>query len=469
MKGKFILRIEDTDQTRFVEGAESYIREALAWAGISPDEGVAEGGDFGPYKQSERKALYAKHVKELIDSGHAYYAFDTPEELDEMRERLKENRVANPQYNAITRNQMKNSLTLANEEVNELIANGTPYVIRFKMPKNEDVRFQDIVRGWVVVNSTTLDDKILMKSDGMPTYHLANIVDDHMMEISHVIRGEEWLPSAPLHVLLYESLGWESPQFAHLPLLLKPDGNGKLSKRAADKLGFPIFPLNWNDPATEELSVGFKETGYIPEAFVNFLALLGWNPGGEKELFSMAELIEAFSLDRINKAGAKFDIEKAKWFNQQYLKSAPTDELTSQFIALFDQNIDENKAERVVNSLRERVTFLHEMKTAGDFYFNRPKAYDPKTVKKKWNELSKEKIQGFSEELIKTAQPSSHEVKQILVDYLSLDETPLGRVMPALRLALTGLGGGPDLMEIISILGPQEVHIRIKLAIEEIG
>ncbi len=467
--GKFILRIEDTDQTRFVEGAEDYIRKSLEWAGISPDEGVIEGGDFGPYKQSERKALYAKYAQQLIDSGNAYFAFDTPEELDEMRERLKENRVANPQYNAITRNQMKNSLTLSKEEVDELIANGTPHVIRFKMPKNEDVRFQDIVRGWVVVNSTTLDDKILMKSDGMPTYHLANIVDDHLMEISHVIRGEEWLPSAPLHVLLYESLGWEAPQFAHLPLLLKPDGNGKLSKRAADKLGFPIFPLNWNDPTTGELSVGFKETGYMPDAFINFLALLGWNPGGEQEIFSMDELIQAFSLDRINKAGAKFDIEKAKWFNQQYLKNALIDELSQEFINLFSEPIDAEKAKRVVNSLKERVTFLPEMKEAGDFYFNRPTEYDPKTVKKKWNDLAKEKLQGFSTELLKSESPDAEQVKEILIEYLSKDETPLGRVMPALRLALTGQAGGPDLMEIISILGPTEVAERINLAVEQIN
>ena len=466
--GKFILRIEDTDQTRFVEGAEEYIRQSLEWAGITPDEGVVEQGDFGPYKQSERKELYAQYAQQLLDSGHAYYAFDTPDELGEMREKLKKNRVANPQYNAITRNQMKNSLTLSKEEADELISSGTPYVIRFKMPKNEDIRFQDIVRGWVVVNSTTLDDKILLKSDGMPTYHLANIVDDHLMEISHVIRGEEWLPSAPLHVLIYESLGWKAPQFAHLPLLLKPDGNGKLSKRAADKLGFPIFPLNWNDPASGELSVGFKESGYIPEAFVNFLALLGWNPGGEQEIFSMSELIQFFSLDRINKSGVKFDIEKAKWFNQQYLKSTPVDQLTKEFVSLFSKKMDSDKAERVVNSLKERVTFLPEMKQAGDFYFNRPTVYDPKTVKKKWNNLAKQKVQGFATELLKSENPNAEEVKEILVNYLSKDETPIGKVMPALRLALTGAGGGPDLMEIISILGSNEVLRRINLASEQI-
>jgi glutamyl-tRNA synthetase len=337
--GTFILRIEDTDQNRFVEGAESYIEEALSWAGIVPDEGVSFGGKFGPYRQSERKDIYKKYAQQLLDEGKAYYAFDTPEELDAMRDRLKEARVANPQYNAVTRMQMSNSLTLTPEETQAKLDAGEPYVIRIKLPRNEDVRFKDVVRGWVVVNTATLDDKILMKSDGMPTYHMANIVDDHLMEITHVIRGEEWLPSAPLHIMLYQFLGWEAPEFAHLPLLLKPDGNGKLSKRAADQLGFPIFPLNWTDPQSGELSVGFRETGYLPDAFINFLALLGWNPGGEKELFSIDDLIDAFSLEKINKAGAKFDIEKAKWFNQQYLKFMSDDDLTDRFIALLDFEI----------------------------------------------------------------------------------------------------------------------------------
>lgn len=466
--GQFILRIEDTDQTRFVEGAEEYIRESLAWAGISPDEGVIEGGEFGPYKQSERKALYIEYAQKLIDSGNAYYAFDTPEELDEMRDRLKENRIANPQYNAVTRTQMKNSLTLSDDEVKKLMDAGAPYVLRFKMPKNEDVRFEDIVRGWVVVNSTTLDDKVLMKSDGMPTYHLANIVDDHLMQISHVIRGEEWLPSAPLHVLLYEAFGWETPQFAHLPLLLKPDGNGKLSKRAADKLGFPIFPLNWNDPASGELSVGFKEAGYLPDAFINFLALLGWNPGGEQETFSMDDLIQLFSLNKINKSGAKFDIEKAKWFNQQYLKSRPNEVLAQEFESLIGNEIAHETAVRVVASLKERVTFINEMVEAGRFYFERPVEYDAKTVRKKWNEIAIEKLQGFAAELSKYESVSAEEAKAVFSDYLAKDETPFGRVMPALRLSLTGQGGGPDLMEIISILGPEEVKARIERAIDNI-
>lgn len=467
-KGTFILRIEDTDQTRFVEGAEAYIREALAWAGISPDEGVVEGGKFGPYKQSERRELYAKYAQELVEKGRAYYAFDTPEELDEMRERLKANRIANPQYNAVTRSQMKNSLTMSKDDVNAMLAEGVPHVIRFKMPKNEDVRFEDQVRGWVVVNTTTLDDKILMKSDGMPTYHLANIVDDHLMEISHVIRGEEWLPSAPLHVLLYESFGWEPPIFAHLPLLLKPDGNGKLSKRAADQLGFPIFPLNWQDPESGELSIGFKEAGYLPDAFINFLALLGWNPGGDQELFSMSELIDLFSLDKINKSGAKFDIDKAKWFNQQYLKARPDKEIGSELKLLLDTDTSEEQLERVVASLKERVTFIAEMVEAGSFYFSVPEDYDTKTVRKKWDSLAVEKLQGFASELSAYESVSSEEAKELFSSFLAKDDTPFGKVMPALRLALTGQAGGPDLMEIISIVGPKEVTTRIELAIEKL-
>lgn len=468
-KGTFILRIEDTDQNRFVEGAESYIEKALQWAGIVPDEGVNVGGDFGPYRQSDRKGRYKAFADQLIEDGKAYYAFDTPAELDDMRDRLKEARVANPQYNAITRMQMKNSLTLSADEVNELIEQGHPYVVRIKLPRNEDVRFQDVVRGWVVVNTATMDDKVLLKSDGMPTYHLANIVDDHQMKISHVIRGEEWLPSAPLHVLLYDYLGWEKPEFAHLPLLLKPDGNGKLSKRAADKLGFPIFPLNWTDPVTQELSKGFQEEGYLPDAFINFLVLLGWNPGGEKELFSMEDLIELFSLEKIHKAGAKFDIEKAKWFNEQYLKNRPNEELAEQFVALINVPIEESKALAIVDALKERVTFVKEMREAGRFFFEAPESYDEKTVSKKWNRTAVDKLVGFASKLEGKGQINKEEARELLMSYLAEDETPLGRVMPALRLSLTGQAGGPDLMAIIEILGPSEVISRIQKATETIA
>lgn len=467
-KGTFILRIEDTDQNRFVEGAESYIEKALRWAGIVPDEGVNAGGDFGPYRQSDRKDRYKAFADQLIADDKAYYAFDTPTELDEMRDRLKEARVANPQYNAITRMQMKNSLTLSADDVNELIKQGQPYVVRIKLPRNEDVRFQDIVRGWVVVNTATMDDKVLLKSDGMPTYHLANIVDDHQMKISHVIRGEEWLPSAPLHVLLYEYLGWEKPEFAHLPLLLKPDGNGKLSKRAADKLGFPIFPLNWTDPVTQEISRGFQEEGYLPDAFINFLVLLGWNPGGETELFSMEDLIELFSLEKIHKAGAKFDIEKAKWFNEQYLKNRSNEDLAEEFITLVEAPIEKNNALAIVDALKERVTFVKEMAEAGRFFFEAPESYDEKTVRKKWNQTAVDKLLGFAKRLEGEGQIDKEEAKELLMSYLAGDETPLGRIMPALRLSLTGQAGGPDLMAIIEILGPNEVISRIQKATETI-
>jgi glutamyl-tRNA synthetase len=466
--GTFILRIEDTDQGRFVEGAEDYIIKALAWAGISPDEGQSIGGDFGPYRQSDRKELYAEYAQQLVDTGKAYYAFDTPEELDEMREKLKEARMANPQYNAISRNQMKNSLTLSAEEVEKRLNSGEPYVIRFKMPKHDDVRFKDIIRDWVVVSTTTLDDKVLMKSDGMPTYHLANIVDDHLMEITHVIRGEEWLPSAPLHVLLYDAFGWQAPEFAHLPLLLKPDGNGKLSKRAADQLGFPIFPLNWKDPESGEVSQGFKESGYLPDAFINFLAMLGWNPGTEQEIFSLQELTNVFSLERINKSGAKFDIEKAKWFNQQYLKNRSNKDLVKDLKSEFDLTADDSVLESIIDSMKERITFLSEVITQGDFFFNAPTTFDAPTAAKKWNAEVASKLKAFADELKDLELISSDEAKQLLVDVLAKDGTSLGKVMPGLRLALTGAAGGPDLMQIISILGPKLTSERIEYAIDTI-
>ena len=467
-EGKFIIRIEDTDQNRYVEGAEDYILKSLEWCGITPDEGPQTGGDFGPYRQSDRKSLYKEYADRLIAEGKAYYAFDTPEDLDEMRERLKEARMANPQYNAISRNQMKNSLTMSAEEVEQRLASDEPYVIRFKMPKNDDVRFKDVVRDWVVVNTTTLDDKVLMKSDGMPTYHLANIVDDHLMEITHVIRGEEWLPSAPLHVLLYEAFGWEAPQFAHLPLLLKPDGNGKLSKRAADQLGFPIFPMNWSDPVTGELSKGFKESGYLPEACMNFLALLGWNPGTEQEMFTMDQLISEFSLERINKSGAKFDIEKAKWFNQQYLKNKSNDELAQMLKEESNVDADMELLSAIAGSMKERITFVSDILENGEFFFSAPSTYDEKTVNKKWTAEAVKKLAEFANEIAKLEKVSPEEAKEKFVAVLATDATPLGKVMPALRLALTGAGGGPDLMEIISILGTAETVSRINTAIESL-
>lgn len=466
--GTFILRIEDTDQQRYVEGAEQYIVETLNWFGLTPGESPQAGGEYGPYRQSERKAIYKEYADQLIESGNAYYAFDTAEEIEAMKERLSEARVVNPNYNSITRMQMKNSLTLPVEEVENRIASGEPYTIRFKMPKNEDVRFRDEVRDWVVFNTSTLDDKVLMKSDGMPTYHLANIVDDHLMEITHVIRGEEWLPSAPLHRLLYEALGWEAPKFAHLPLLLKPDGKGKLSKRAADKLKIPIFPLFWSDPKTGEQSSGFKDMGFTSESFLNFIALLGWNPGNDQELFTLDEMVEQFSLERINKAGARFDIEKAKWFNQQYLKATDSAELAKGLIEAVSSDLDEQKAVDIVNALKERVTFANEMAEAGKFFFERPTEYDEKTVRKKWNEQSTKGIAAYADELEKRDVVSAEEAKALLVEVLEGLELGLGRVMPALRLSLTGQAGGPDLMDIIRILGPAEATERIRIALNDI-
>ena len=337
--GTFILRIEDTDQTRFVPGAEQYIMNSLKWCGINVDEGIEEGGEYGPYRQSDRKHLYRKYADELVEKGFAYYAFDTPEELETLRKQLEEEKASNTAYSASTRTRMKNSLTLSDAETKSILATGTPYVIRFKMPEGEEIIASDLIRGEVRVNTSTLDDKVLFKSDGMPTYHLANVVDDYLMKISHVIRGEEWLPSMPLHVLLYRSFGWESimPKFAHLPLLLKPDGKGKLSKRDGDRLGFPVFPLQWTDPVSGEVSSGYKESGYFPEAFINILAFLGWNPGTEQEIFSMQELVDSFSIEHIHKAGARFDFEKAKWFNNQYLILQPDGELAEMFLTILNE------------------------------------------------------------------------------------------------------------------------------------
>ncbi|MDF1673654.1 MAG: glutamate--tRNA ligase, partial [Vicingaceae bacterium] len=365
--GDFLLRIEDTDQTRYVKGAEDYIAEALNWCGITPDEGVGVGGDLGPYRQSERKeaGIYKKYVDQLLESGDAYYAFDTPEELDQMRENLKAAGVAAPQYNANSRNSMKNSLTLSAEEVQKRLDAGDPFVVRVKIPRNEEVKFQDIIRGWVVVHSANLDDKVLFKSDGMPTYHMANVVDDYMMKITHVIRGEEWLPSGPLHVLLYRFLGWEDvmPQFAHLPLLLKPDGHGKLSKRDGDRLGFPVFPIQWTSPEGE-ISSGYRESGYFAEAHINMLAFLGWNPGTPQEIFSLEELVEAFSLERVGKSGAKFDPDKTKWFNEQYLRAKSNEELAQLVKPLVEEKgytyADDSFLAGVCGLMKERATFVQD-------------------------------------------------------------------------------------------------------------
>ncbi|MDW7693208.1 glutamate--tRNA ligase [Flammeovirgaceae bacterium SG7u.111] len=472
--GKMLLRIEDTDRTRFVPGAEEYIKEALEWCGIVPDESPWIGGENGPYRQSERKDIYHTYIKQLIEEGKAYYAFDTPAELEKMREELKEAKVDNPQYNAITRQKMSNSLTLTAEEVQKRIDEGVPYVVRLKVPAKEAIVVSDIVRGEVTVHSHTIDDKILLKSDGMPTYHMASVVDDHLMEVTHVIRGEEWLPSAPFHVMLYKYLGWEDsmPQFAHLPLLLKPSGKGKLSKRDGDKLGFSVFPLEWKDPSSGEVSSGFREDGFLPEAFTNFIALLGWNPGTEQEIFSLDELITAFSAERILKAGTKFDIEKAKWFNQQYIKHLSVEELSGYLLAeLKKENISctPEKAALIAEAMQERIVFPQELWANAKFFFFAPKAYDEKIARKKWKAEAVDAFTAYKDAILASDDFNRESAKEILTEVLESKGIGLGKVMQALRLSITGLGGGPDLMLIMEVLGKDEVASRIDKAIASLA
>jgi glutamyl-tRNA synthetase len=460
--GQMLLRIEDTDQNRFVDGAEQYILEALQWVGIQIDEGQGVGGPHAPYRQSERKDMYSQYAQQLIDSGKAYYAFDTPEQIEAMRQRLEAAGVDAAQYNAITRLQMQNSLTLSADEVQNRIAAGEPHVIRIKIDPKQEIRFNDQIRGWVVVHASTLDDKVLLKSDGMPTYHLANIVDDHLMEITHVIRGEEWLPSAPLHVVLYQSFGWKAPEFAHLPLLLKPEGNGKLSKRDAEAGGFPIFPLAWGN------APGFREDGYLKEALVNFLALLGWNPGTEQELFTIDELIEAFSLERIHKAGARFDINKAKWFNQQYLKNMSAETLMAQLSSVISHlSINTDKSLKIINLMKERVTFPHEIFSESSFLFDAPTEYEEAVVTSKWNDDARKALTAFAEDLAQfEGDFTTENIKAVLTTATERAAVKMGKIMPALRVAITGTSHGPDLMLTMEILERNEVIERLNRALE---
>lgn len=469
--GTMILRIEDTDQGRSVPGAEEYIKKSLEWVGIGIDEGPDQGGPYAPYRQSERKEIYRQYALQLIEKGHAYYAFDTEQELEAMRERLKAAGVSTPQYNSISRMQMRNSFTLAKEEVASLIQSGAPYVVRLNVPRKEDVRLNDLIRGWVMVHSSQIDDKVLMKSDGMPTYHLANVVDDYLMKITHVIRGEEWLPSAPLHMLLYKYLEWEEqmPQFAHLPLLLKPDGNGKLSKRDADQNGFPIFPLDWTDPRTGEKAKGFREAGYLPDALINFLAFLGWNPGTEQEIFSMDELIKEFSIERIGKAGAKFDIQKADWYNQQYLRNK-SDETLAGFLK---ESLDKEgvpcsmeKAVKIAGIMKGRVTFPKDFWEQGKFFFFAPSAFDEQVVAKKWNEDVVKVLNAFSEEINDSTTFDANTAKTLLDKAAAKCGIATGKVLQAVRLAITGAGGGPDLMMIMEVIGKNAVIERIQYALK---
>ena len=472
--GKMILRIEDTDQARFVEGAEKYIIDSLKWCGIEFDESVIDGGDFGPYKQSERKEMYSPYAEQLVKDGFAYYAFDTSEELTAMRERMKAAGVPSPQYNAVTRTTMQNSLALSEDEVNKRIEEGDLYVIRIKMPRNEEVKLNDIIRGWVVVNTNNMDDKVIFKSDGMPTYHLANVVDDYTMKISHVIRGEEWLPSAPLHVLLYRYLGWEDkiPEFAHLPLILKPDGNGKLSKRDGDRLGFPVFPTEWTNPETGDVSSGYRESGYISDAFINMLSFLGWNPGTTQEIFSMEGLIEAFSLERVAKAGAKFDFDKTRWFNQQYLRAKTKEELSQGLQVILKENgveAEDDFVATVCEQLKERATFIKDMWEEGKYYFSAPTSYDEKTIRKKWKEDTPKYMTELKYRIEIISDFNSENIEKEFKSFLEENELGMGKLLPAFRVSLTGLGMGPSLFDIASLLGKEETIKRMETALEKIN
>ena len=471
--GKMILRIEDTDQKRYIDGAEQYILDSLEWCGIHLDESIIHGGKYGPYRQSQRKEIYRPYAEQLVNNGFAYYAFDTAEELTLMRERMKKAGVTSPQYNFVTRSNMKNSLSLSDDEVKKRLNNEEPYVIRIKMPRNQEVKLFDVIRGWVVVNTNKMDDKVIFKSDGMPTYHLANVVDDYLMKISHVIRGEEWLPSAPLHVLLYEYLGWKSqqPQFAHLPLLLKPDGNGKLSKRDGDRLGFPVFPLNWKNPETGEISLGYKEGGYLAEAFINMLAFLGWNPGTPQEIFSIDDLCETFTLDRVGKSGAKFDFDKTKWFNQQYLRSKSKLELAEMLQVILKKNdisAEINYVANVCQQLKERATFIKDMWSEGKYYFQPPKSYDEKVIRKKWDNDIKDVLNELKIELTKLVDFSAENIETVFKLFLEKKKIKMGVLLPVLRVSLTGLAMGPSLFNIAELIGKKETLFRIDTAIKKI-
>ncbi|MGJ8660918.1 MAG: glutamate--tRNA ligase [Bacteroidota bacterium] len=458
--GTFLIRIEDTDQTRFVPGAQDYIMESLNWAGIMPTEGPGLGGNYGPYVQSERQSMYKPYADQLIENGNAYYAFDSSEELTTMRDNAKNAGMPNWQYNSITRSSMVNSLTLSSEEVQRRLNAGDPYVIRMKMPRNHDVRFEDMIRGWVVVNTNNLDDKVLFKSDGMPTYHLANIVDDHTMDISHVIRGEEWLPSAPLHILLYQAFEWEAPQFAHLPLLLRPDGNGKLSKRDGDRLGFPVFPLNWTT-SEGELYSGYREAGYLPEAFINMLAFLGWNPGTPQELFTLDELVQAFTLDRVSKSGAKFDADKTRWFQQQYLKALDNIIIGQELLSYYP-TVSVGRLSKMAELMKERAVFIADIVTEGDYLINKPTEYDEQTVSKKWKEESPVIMQEWLNILSTLTDFSTENIEKSFKTFLEDKGLGFGAAMPQFRLLLSGKGMGPGIFEIASFLGKEECISRMQ-------
>ncbi|NQV01911.1 MAG: glutamate--tRNA ligase [Bacteroidia bacterium] len=484
--GTFILRIEDTDQNRFVPGAEEYILEALRWCGLEADEDVNRGGPFAPYRQSERSEIYRTYVQVLVDRGHAYYAFDTPEELAVIRDQFQKEGHEQFQYNIKTRNQLKNSLTISEDEVCQRMDRGEPFVIRILIPENQEVVFHDLIRGDVSVHTDNLDDKVLFKSDGLPTYHLANVVDDYMMKISHVIRGEEWLPSAPLHLLLYRFFGWEEemPRFAHLPLILKPDGHGKLSKRDGDRLGFPVFPLQWTDPATGDVSRGYREDGYLPEAFINMLALLGWNPGTEQELFTLGELINHFSLERIHKASSKFDPEKAKWFNHQYLVTLPDEELAEMLVQLavgnrqwavgsphhgttapWHQLDNLSYARRIIPLIKDRITLIPDLLTNAYLFYFPPVAYDEQLKEKAWKADTRLIVTNFKKEAEKVDSWTSESIYQLVKEFTLRNGVKMGQLMMPIRLLVVGSNQGPGMMEIAEVIGKEDFLQRIETGI----
>ena len=471
--GDFLIRIEDTDQTRYVPGAEDYIIESLKWVGITADEGVGFGdGPHAPYRQSERKPMYKQYAMQLLDAGYAYYAFDTSEELEAMRERLKASNV-DSKYDAITRMAMKNSLTLPEDEVKRRLEAGEPYVIRIKLPKKEDVKFHDEIRGWVNINTAQMDDKVLYKSDGMPTYHLANVVDDYLMKISHVIRGEEWLPSAPLHVLLYRYLGWEDvmPKFAHLPLLLKPEGNGKLSKRDGDRLGFPVFPLEWKDPFTGDVSSGYRESGYMPEAVLNLLAFLGWNPGSTQEIFSKQELIDAFSLERVSKSGAKFDQNKAKWFNQQYVRHTDNALLAAALkkdVEAHGLTFSDEYITKVCGLIKEKISFIKELWETGSYFFVHPTTYDETVIAKRWTEKSPLVLQDMIQAVRGNAEFSHATFESAYNEALTKNGVSNKEFLQLLRVCLSGVAGGPPIFEMAELFGKEVTLLRLQAALNNI-
>lgn len=476
--GDFILRIEDTDQKRYVEGAEQYIIQALKWLNIPYDQGPDSDAEilekYGSFRQSERKELYKKYAEELLTSGWAYYAFDTTEQLD--AERLKsESEGGKFTYNWATRGTLQNSLALSEQEVQERINSGEPYVVRFKSPENQILELNDMIRGAITIDTNILDDKVLFKSDGMPTYHLANIVDDHLMEITHVIRGEEWLPSLALHVLLYRAFGWEAPEFAHLPLILKSVGKGKLSKRDGDKLGFPVFPLQWTDPVSGEISTGYREQGYYPEAVVNFLAFLGWNPGTEQELFTLEQLVQSFEIEKVQKAGARFDPDKTKWYNHQYLQKRSNEDLAKELHAYIAQstshetNLEIGYLSQVVALLKERVNFVKELIVEGDFFLKAPEVFQEKAVKKQWKEQTAAYMNQVADVIASVKDFDSQTIEETVKSWIAEQELSFGQVMPPLRLALVGAMKGPHVFDIIALIGKEQTLARIQYAITKLG